>query len=60
MIALYKYIGKVNNREGKELSKLKDNIGQTIGHEAAMNNFRLEIKRFLTNKGVEFQDSLPG
>lgn len=51
MIAVYKYIGRINTRKAKEQFKLKDNVDtRTNGYKLAMNKFRLEISRSFTAK----------
>lgn len=53
MIAVYKYIRRINTRKAKEQFKLKDNVDtRTNGYKLAMNKFRLEISRSFTTKGV--------
>lgn len=48
MIAVYKYIRRINTREAKEQFKLKDNVDtRTNGYKLAMSKFRLEISRSL-------------
>lgn len=52
--AVYKYIRRVNTREGEEQFKLKDNIGtRGNGYKWPMNKFRLQIK-FLSKRAVRF------
>lgn len=53
MIAVYKYIRRINTRKAKEQFKLKDNVDtRTNGYKLALNKFRLEISRSFTTKAV--------
>jgi len=53
MIAVYKYLRRINTGKAKEQFKLKDNVDtRTNGCNLAMNKFRLEISRSFTSKAV--------
>lgn len=53
MIAVYKYIRRINTRKAKEQFKLKDNVDtRTNGYKLAVNKFRLEITKSFTAEGV--------
>lgn len=59
MIAVYKYIRRINTRKGKEQFKLKDNVDtRTNGYKLAMNKSRLEISRSFPTKGVRCWSNL--
>lgn len=53
MIAVYKYLRRINTGKAKEQFKLKDNVDtRTNGYKLAMNKFRLEISRSFTSNAV--------
>lgn len=60
MSVLCKYISRINIRKGKELVKLKDNIGPGgNGYKLVMNKLKLEARNNFLAIPVRLRSSLP-